>query len=95
MGRAPVSTLVGFNAAINYSDIRADLPKIACPTLVITTTESGLASVDETRAWQATIPNSELLVVPNNSFHVAATDAERCAQATLEFIARSSSRRAP
>ena len=88
MGRTPVSTLVGFNAAINYSDIRADLPKIACPTLVITTEGSGLASVEETRAWQETIRNSELLVVPGNSFHVAASDAERCAQATLDFIAR-------
>ena len=75
MGRAPVSTLVGFNAAINYSDIRADLPKIACPTLVITTEESGLGSVEETRAWQRTIPDSELLVIPGNSFHVAASDA--------------------
>jgi len=88
MGRTPVSTLVGFNATINYSDIRADVPKIACPTLVITTDESGLASVEETRAWQRTIRNSELLVVPGNSYHVAASDAERCAQATLEFIAR-------
>jgi 3-oxoadipate enol-lactonase len=88
MGRAPVSTLVGFNAAINYSDIRADLPKIACPTLVITTEESGLASVEETRAWQRTIQSSELLVIPGNSFHVAASDAARCAQATLDFIAR-------
>jgi 3-oxoadipate enol-lactonase len=88
MGKAPVSTLVGFNAAINYSDIRADLPKIACPTLVITTDESGLASVDETRAWQQTIKTSELLVIPGNSFHAAATDAERCAHATLDFIAR-------
>jgi 3-oxoadipate enol-lactonase len=88
MGRTPVSTIVGFNAAINYSDIRADLPKIACPTLVITTDESGLASVEETRAWQQTIPNSELLVVPGNSFHVAASDAERCARATLDFIDR-------
>lgn len=88
MGRTPVSTIVGFNAAINYSDIRADLPKIACPTLVITTDESGLASVEETRAWQQTIRNSELLVVPGNSFHVAASDAERCAHATLDFIDR-------
>jgi 3-oxoadipate enol-lactonase len=88
MGRTPVSTLVGFNATINYSDIRADLPKIACPTLVITTEESSLASVEETRAWQQTIRNSELLVLPGNSFHVAATDAQRCAQATLDFIAR-------
>ena len=89
MGRAPVSTLVGFNAAINYSDIRGDLPKIACPTLVITTEESGLGSVEETRAWQRTIPNSTLLVLPGNSFHAAASDAERCAQATLEFVSAS------
>src|SRR5215831_3021437 len=88
MGRTPVSTIVGFNAAINYSDIRADLPKIVCPTLVITTDESGLASVEETRAWQQTIKNSELLVVPGNSFHVAASDAERCARATLDFVDR-------
>jgi 3-oxoadipate enol-lactonase len=90
MGRAPLSTLVGFNASINYSDIRADLPKIACPTLVITTTESGLASVDETRAWQQEIRGSELLVIPGNSYHVAATHAEQCAQATLDFVARRS-----
>src|SRR2546427_1229874 len=88
MGRAPLSTLVGFNATINYSDIRADVPKIACPTLVITTDESGLASVEETRAWQETIRNSELLVIPGNSYHVAASDAERCARATVDFIAR-------
>jgi pimeloyl-ACP methyl ester carboxylesterase len=88
MGRAPVSTLVGFNAAINYSDIRADLPKIACPTLVITTDESGLASVDETRAWQQTILKSELMVIRGNSFHVAASDAEQCAHAVLDFIGR-------
>jgi 3-oxoadipate enol-lactonase len=88
MGRAPLSTLVGFNASINYSDIRADLPKIACPTLVITTTESGLASVDETRAWQQEIRGSELLVLPGNSYHVAATHAEECAPAVLDFIAR-------
>ncbi len=56
--------------------------------LVITTDESGLASVEETHAWQQTIRNSELLVVAGNSYHVAASDAERCAQATLDFIAR-------
>jgi pimeloyl-ACP methyl ester carboxylesterase len=88
MGRAPLSTIVGFNAAINYSDIRADVPKIACPTLVITTDESGLASVEETRAWQQTIRDSELLVIPGNSYHVAASHPERCAEATLDFIAR-------
>jgi hypothetical protein len=32
----------------------------ACPTLAITTEESGLASVAETRAWPQTIQGSEL-----------------------------------
>jgi 3-oxoadipate enol-lactonase len=55
---------------------------------VITTDESGLASVEETRAWQAQIPGSELLVIPDNSYHVAASHADRCAEAVLDFIAR-------
>jgi pimeloyl-ACP methyl ester carboxylesterase len=88
MGRTALSTQVGFVPFIARADIRADVPKISCPTLVITTEGSGLATVDETRAWQETIPGSELLVLPGDSFHVAASDAARCAQATLEFIQR-------
>ncbi len=75
---------------IACADIRADLPRIRCPTLVITTEQSGLGSVEETRAWQQQIPDSELLVLPGDSYHVAATHADRAAQATLEFIARRS-----
>jgi 3-oxoadipate enol-lactonase len=88
MGRSSLSTQLGFTATIACADIRGDVPKIACPTLVITTEGSGLASVEETRAWQRTIPDSELLVLPGDSFHVAATDPERCAQAALAFIQR-------
>jgi 3-oxoadipate enol-lactonase len=86
MGKTAVSTQIGFMGTIACADIRADAPKIACPTLVITTTESGLASVEQTRAWQQQIPNSQLLVLPGNSYHVAASDPERCAEATLDFI---------
>ena len=88
MGRTAVSTLVGFNKHINYADIRADLPKIRCPTLVIVTQESGLGSVESTRAWQQTIPDSELLVLPGRSYHVAATHAAECAQTVIGFIGR-------
>jgi pimeloyl-ACP methyl ester carboxylesterase len=86
-GRTAVSTR-GFHENHCRADIRADVPKIACPTLVITTQGSGLATVDETRAWQQTIPDSELLVLPGDSYHVAASDAAQCAQATLKFIER-------
>jgi pimeloyl-ACP methyl ester carboxylesterase len=69
-------------------DITAALPRIKAPTLVITTENSALASVEVTREWQATIPNSELLVLPGDSYHVAAADPDVCAEKVLEFIQR-------
>jgi hypothetical protein len=50
--------------------------------ILITTQESGLATVERTRAWQERIPDSELRVLPGNSYHVAMADAERCARDT-------------
>ena len=44
---------------------------------------------DFTAPWQQ-IPDSKLLVLPRNSYHVAVNDAELCAKAALEFIASSS-----
>jgi pimeloyl-ACP methyl ester carboxylesterase len=88
MGRAPLSTQIGFVETIPHADVRGCLPKIACPTLVITSEGSPMASVEETRSWQRAIPKSELLVIPGSSFHVAATSPEACAKATLEFIER-------
>ena len=88
MGRTATSTQAGFVPTIAGSDIRADLPRIACPTLVITTEGGTLASVEATRAWQQIIPNSTLLVLPGDSYHVAASHPERCAQAALDLISR-------
>ncbi len=86
MGRTATSTMVGFGETMPYTDITEDLPRIQCPTLVITTEASALGSVEQTREWQVKIPNSRLLVLPGNSYHVAATDPDRCAQATRDFI---------
>ena len=86
MARMPVSTQLGWIATIACADITPDMPLIACPTLVITTEQSGLSSVEETREWQQAIPNSTLLVLPGDSYHVAVSDATRCAEATRQFI---------
>jgi 3-oxoadipate enol-lactonase len=88
MGRTAVSTQLGFMATIACADIRADLPKIRCPTLVVTTEGSGLASVAETRQWQQQIADAELVVLPGDSYHVAASHAAECAAAAFAFIAR-------
>jgi pimeloyl-ACP methyl ester carboxylesterase len=88
MGRTAVSTQVGFMPTIADADITDALARIRCPTLVITTEKSGLGTVEEMRAWQRMIPRSELLVLPGDSYHVAATHAEQGARATLDFIRR-------
>ena len=88
MARTALSTQLGFMPTIACADIRADIPKIKCPTLVITTEESGLGSVASMRAWQEQIAGSELVVFPGNSYHVAATHAAESAAATLDFIKR-------
>lgn len=88
MGKTALSTQLGFIRSVPAIDVRPDLPAIKCPTLVVTTDGSGLGSVESVRAWQTTIPNSEFMVVPGDSYHVAATHPELCAGATIDFIAR-------
>jgi pimeloyl-ACP methyl ester carboxylesterase len=88
MARTALSTQLGFMPTIAVADIRGDIPKIACPTLVITTEKSGLGSVASMRAWQEQIPGSELVVLPGDSYHVAATHADQSAAATLDFLKR-------
>jgi 3-oxoadipate enol-lactonase len=88
MGRTALSTQLGFMGTIACVGIRPDIPKIACPTLVVTTEDSGLGSVADMRAWQQQIAGSELVVLPGNSYHVAATHADASAAATLDFLAR-------
>lgn len=88
MGRTPLSTQLGFIRSVPAIDVRPDLPSIACPTLVVTTDGSGLGSVEAVREWQQMIPKSEFMVVPGDSYHVAATHPEVCVQAMLDFIDR-------
>ncbi len=89
MGRTSAESQIGFIRTIACVDITEDVPRIQCPTFVMTTEESGLASVEQNRAWQRQIPNSRLLVLPGNSYHVAVSDAESCARAALDFILQS------
>lgn len=92
MGATPLSTQLGFIAQVPGLDVQAELPRVAAPTLVVTTDGSGLMGLEATRAWQTRIPGSELMVLPGDSYHVAATHPEICAAATLDFIARRAGR---
>lgn len=93
MESTPVSTQAGFMDFLPGIDVRPVLPQITCPTLVVTTGDASnpaqnITGLEVTRAWQCTIPGSELEVIPNDSFHVAATNPDLAAMTTLAFIDR-------
>jgi 3-oxoadipate enol-lactonase len=88
MSKTAPSTLEAFLKMVPTVDVTAELPHIKCPTVVITTTGSGLASVDSVKAWQQTIPGSILEVLPGDSYHVAATHPDACARIVRQFFDR-------
>jgi pimeloyl-ACP methyl ester carboxylesterase len=68
-------------------DTRADLPKIAVPTLVVATAEDGLATPDHSRQLAAGIPDAELVeIAAGHSIGVEARD--EWLAAIRSFLAR-------
>lgn len=86
MSQTQGSTLDAFLRMVPTVDVTADLANIRCPTVVITTSGSGLAGVDAVKAWQQKIPNSKLEVLPGDSYHVAATDPDACAMIVRDYF---------
>ena len=91
MAKTALSTQLGFMKMVPTLDVRPGLSKIQCPTLVITTTGSGLGSVQDTESWCKLIKHATMLVLDDDSYHVAAVKAEEAALATLDFIQKHSS----
>lgn len=67
-------------------DISGSLPSIRARTLIVTTEDSALAAVKTVREWQQLIPNSALLVLPGDSYHIAAAEPDECARKVTAFI---------
>lgn len=79
-------------AVAGHLDISEALPRIKAPALIVTTEGSALQSVEVVREHQMQIPNSELLVLPGDSYHIAASSPDECAERVLSFIGRHSGR---
>jgi pimeloyl-ACP methyl ester carboxylesterase len=84
--RTPVSTMMGYLRWVPTMDIRGDVAKIGCPTLIMNTTGSSLRSADSYSEWQPRIRNSRLLTIEGDAWHAAGAYPDRCAQEALAFI---------
>lgn len=86
MAKTAPSTMEGFLQMVPTVDVTGCLDRIRAPTLVVTTTGSMLGSTSEVEAWQRKIAGSQLEVLPGDSYHVAASDPDACADMVAAFL---------
>ena len=67
-------------------DLEPVMPRIIAPTLVITSDRSPLQSVDAVMRYQRKIPDSRLLVLASDAYHVAVVKADECVTGAMAFI---------
>jgi pimeloyl-ACP methyl ester carboxylesterase len=80
--------LAAFSASSSRIDMELadELPRITAPTLIVTTRESGLQSVDAVERYARQIKNARVIVMPGDSYHIAAAEPDQCAQYALAFM---------
>ena len=87
-GLTPESTLLGYLNWVPKLDLREEVLKVLCPTLIITTSGSGLRTVQSVEEWQRKMHHSSLLVVEGDAWHAAAAYPDICASAANEFLTK-------
>ncbi len=95
MGKANPRAVWGASSARIDMELEAGLARITAPTLIVTTQESGLQSVAAVERHARRIPNARVVVLPGDSFHIAAVEPELCAQHALRFMEAAAGARAP
>jgi 3-oxoadipate enol-lactonase len=94
MGKANPRAAYGASAARIDMDLDATLSRITVPTLIVTTQESGLQSVEAVERYARRFPDARVVVLPGDSFHIAAVEPALCATHALEHMAQASGRAA-
>lgn len=77
--------LIGYLEDLEALDATADLARVTCPTLVVTTDGSQGNPIEATMAWQRRIGSSELQVFAGTGDHVAASHADDVSGTALAF----------
>jgi len=86
MGKTNQRAAYGASSARIDMELEQNLSRIACPTLIVTTQESGLQSVAAVQAYAQQIPNARVVVLPGDCYHIAAAEPDLCAGHSLKFL---------
>ena len=91
MGRTNAKSAFSASAARIDMELEDQLAQITVPTLIVTTQESGLQSVAAVERYASRLPNGRVIVLPGDSYHIAAVEPDLCAHHALQFIQQVSS----
>jgi pimeloyl-ACP methyl ester carboxylesterase len=86
MGKSDPRATYGASAARVDMELEHELHRITAPTLYVTTEGSGLHSVEDVEKFVGQIPVARILVMPGDSFHIAAVEPDACAKHALQFM---------
>ena len=86
MGKSNPRAALGASAARIDMDLEAALVHLGVPTLIVTTRESGLQSVAAVERYVARIPDARLIVLPGDSYHIAAVEPDVCETGADETV---------
>jgi 3-oxoadipate enol-lactonase len=82
---SPRAAFSASNARIDM-ELEHNLSRITCPTLIVTTNESGLQSVSVVKDYADCIADARVIVLPGDSYHIAAAEPDLCAKHFLDFL---------
>lgn len=79
-------TRKGMGKVITSINVEPLLPRITAPALIITTDRNALQTIETVLRYQPKIPNSRLLVVTSDAYHVAVSNPDECVTSALAFM---------
>ena len=84
--RTPVEVLARFVPMMATVDLQDDLPKIACPMLVVVPGADPLHPADEYRPIAERVPGCEFVVYDGLPHNITDAEPDRCAQELKRFL---------
>jgi 3-oxoadipate enol-lactonase len=86
MSRAALPSMMAAAEAMESLDLAARLEQVQAPTLLITSDKGTLVPLSDVLAAHLKMAQSRLMVLPVDSYHLAATEPDVCSAAALKFI---------
>jgi len=86
MGKSSVRAALAASSSRIDMELEHELPRIAAPTLIVTTQESGLQTVEAVERYARRVAQSRVIVLPGDAYHIAAVEPDLCAEHALRFI---------